>query len=312
MIRRPPRSTLFPYTTLFRSRNHHRARQAPCRCRTGGCDHRARRRASGGGRSKAVITVVLDDDPTGTQSMSDISVILDWNRSEAWQAVEPGDRAVHLLTNTRAYAAAEAAGLGASAASEARQHFPDARMILRGDSTLRGHLWEEYMALRSVVAPGREDVPLLLVPALPAAGRITIGGVHLLEREGERVPLELTEYARDGALAYSSAELARWAEERSAGRFAAGDAVTVPLEIVRSEGAARVADALATATRIGRAVVVVPDAETEGDLETIADGLRLAEQEGSVVVTRCAPAFAAVLSGAGATTTAPPPSGERG
>src|SRR2546422_5023104 len=26
MIRRPPRSTLFPYTTLFRSRSHHRSR----------------------------------------------------------------------------------------------------------------------------------------------------------------------------------------------------------------------------------------------------------------------------------------------
>src|SRR5258707_11083591 len=26
MIRRPPRSTLFPYTTLFRSGHHHRAR----------------------------------------------------------------------------------------------------------------------------------------------------------------------------------------------------------------------------------------------------------------------------------------------
>src|SRR5689334_23746121 len=26
MIRRPPRSTLFPYTTLFRSRRHHRRR----------------------------------------------------------------------------------------------------------------------------------------------------------------------------------------------------------------------------------------------------------------------------------------------
>src|SRR2546422_1476625 len=28
MIRRPPRSTLFPYTTLFRSRGGHRARRA--------------------------------------------------------------------------------------------------------------------------------------------------------------------------------------------------------------------------------------------------------------------------------------------
>src|SRR5688572_31866708 len=34
MIRRPPRSTLFPYTTLFRSRHHvlaaHRAPDTPC------------------------------------------------------------------------------------------------------------------------------------------------------------------------------------------------------------------------------------------------------------------------------------------
>src|SRR3712207_7660078 len=30
MIRRPPRSTLFPYTTLFRSRS----RQSPARCRS--------------------------------------------------------------------------------------------------------------------------------------------------------------------------------------------------------------------------------------------------------------------------------------
>src|SRR6266508_6080536 len=29
MIRRPPRSTLFPYTTLFRSRRRHRCRRRP-------------------------------------------------------------------------------------------------------------------------------------------------------------------------------------------------------------------------------------------------------------------------------------------
>src|SRR5258705_13848598 len=33
MIRRPPRSTLFPYTTLFRSRPHHHARPAGHRVR---------------------------------------------------------------------------------------------------------------------------------------------------------------------------------------------------------------------------------------------------------------------------------------
>src|SRR5689334_24087147 len=36
MIRPPPRSTLFPYTTLFRSLREHRARQGPVGGRHGG------------------------------------------------------------------------------------------------------------------------------------------------------------------------------------------------------------------------------------------------------------------------------------
>src|SRR3712207_7221084 len=46
MIRRPPRSTLFPYTTLFRSeREAHRLHgHAPARCAEGGGDVLARRR----------------------------------------------------------------------------------------------------------------------------------------------------------------------------------------------------------------------------------------------------------------------------
>src|SRR5438093_9415831 len=36
MIRRPPRSTLFPYTTLFRSRRHDARRRGPHVCPRGG------------------------------------------------------------------------------------------------------------------------------------------------------------------------------------------------------------------------------------------------------------------------------------
>jgi uncharacterized protein YgbK (DUF1537 family) len=260
-----------------------------------------------------VITVVLDDDPTGAQAMSGVSVILDWQDPDAWRSVEPGDRAVHLLTNSRAHDGVGAATLVASAARAARMRRPDCRLVLRGDSTLRAHLWEEYEALRAVVEPDRADVPHLLVPALPAAGRVTVGGVQLLERDGRRIPLDRTEYANDGALAYTSAELAFWAEERSAGRFAAADAVTVPLEALRSTaGASRVAAAIAAAAQTGRPAVVVPDAEDERDLETIADGLRIHEATSESVVVRCAPAFAAVLSGAAARAAPAAPSGDRG
>src|SRR3712207_8293294 len=57
MIRRPPRSTLFPYTTLFRSRLDHGRRErglsaAPAYRLARGQDHRAREAAAGRRRSR--------------------------------------------------------------------------------------------------------------------------------------------------------------------------------------------------------------------------------------------------------------------
>src|SRR5688572_31247342 len=58
MIRRPPRSTLFPYTTLFRSREGNRGR---------GCDRRRWARRCGAGQGDAVHrrspVLVLDRRP---------------------------------------------------------------------------------------------------------------------------------------------------------------------------------------------------------------------------------------------------------
>jgi hypothetical protein len=244
-----------------------------------------------------VITVVLDDDPTGTQLMSDVPVVLDWTDAAAWDAVREDDRAVHVLTNSRAHSGSEAAALVAEATRAARAWRPGARVVLRGDSTLRAHVWEEYAALRDALAPGRTGVPLLLVPALPSAGRFTVDGVQVIERDGVRIPLDRTEYASDGDLAYSSAALARWADERSRGRMRAADAVAIPSAVLRRpDGAAAVADALETAAQAGRPAAVVPDAETDADLKTIAAGLEAAEHAGTVAIVRCAPAFAAVLT----------------
>jgi uncharacterized protein YgbK (DUF1537 family) len=253
------------------------------------------------------ITAVLDDDPTGTQAMANVSIVLDWSDGAVAGAVLARDPSVHLLTNSRAHTAAEAGAMTASAAAAARAAFGDARLLLRGDSTLRGYVWEEYRAVRDHVSPAAPGVPLLLVPAFPAAGRVTIDGVHLLERNGERVPLDRTEYARDAHLSYSDARLARWADERSGGQLAAADAVEVPLARLRSvDGAEAVAAAIRTVFRNGRPAVVVPDAETVSDLGVIARGLRLAEADTPVVV-RCAPAFAAIVTGTAATGLVAPP-----
>ena len=138
---------------------------------------------------------------------------------------------------------------------------------------------------------------LLLVPALPSAGRVTVGGVHLFDRDGRRTPLHETEYARDGVFAYSSARLLEWAEERSGGLFRAGAGRELHLDVLRSRGPAAVTEALRALSASGGPAVLAPDAETLVDLEVVAEGYRAATAEGASVIVRCAPTFAGVLGG---------------
>jgi uncharacterized protein YgbK (DUF1537 family) len=230
--------------------------------------------------------VVLDDDPTGTQAVAGVPVLLEWSPELVREAAR-GARALHLLTNSRAYPPERARAIVRDAAATAVAALGRPRLALRGDSTLRGHLLEEYLAVCEA-AFGARAVPLLLVPALPAAGRVTVGGVHLIERGGRRVPLHETEYARDPAFAYASARLLDWAEERSGGLFRAADG-----REVAPDGVAEALKELAW-----RRAVCVPDAESIDDLERIAAGLREAEAAGVAVVVRSAPTFVGVLSGA--------------
>src|SRR5207248_3577804 len=128
------------------------------------------------------------------------------------EARATGSPAIHLLTNSRAFPPARAAEIVRDAAEAAVAAFGRPRLALRGDSTLRAHLLEEYLAVRDAAFPGRTP-PLLLVPALPAAGRVTVGGVHLIERDGRRTPLHETEYAADPSFAYRDARLLQWADD---------------------------------------------------------------------------------------------------
>ena len=249
--------------------------------------------------------VVLDDDPTGTQAVANVPVLLDWD-ADIVKRSAIGHPSLHLLTNSRALSPERARRVVRDAADAAVGALSRPRLWLRGDSTLRAHLLEEYLAVCDAAYPGRTP-PLLLVPALPHphAGRITVGGTHMIEREGVRVPLHETEYARDAGFAYRNARLLQWAEDRSSGFFP----VSAGLE-VGSQGADVLAAALLELAAAGTPAVCVPDAATYADLETIADGLRRAETAGADVIVRSAPAFVGIFAGNLASSNVAPPAAE--
>lgn len=232
--------------------------------------------------------LVLDDDPTGTQTVSDVEVVLHPSLAAYRRFFAGEERAAYVLTNSRALPEEEATALvreiKLQAERAAVESAREVAFVLRGDSTLRGHVFAEMDVFVTGGSVG------LFVPAFPEGGRTTVGGVHYLDSGGGRVPVARTEFAEDPVFGYESERLADWVAEVGGGR----PAVTVPLEELRQRGPRAVADAL---TGAPAGAVVVPDAETRGDVEAIAWGLLDAEEGGRRVVVRSASTFAAVRAG---------------
>jgi uncharacterized protein YgbK (DUF1537 family) len=254
------------------------------------------------------LSVLLDDDPTGPQLLANVPMLLKWSQAEIAEAAQ-GHRSIHLMTNTRALDPRAAAELTRNAAYDAITAVPNVRLVLRGDSTLRAHLVEEYDAVRSVAFPSDQPA-LLLVPAMPSAGRVTRGGVHWLVRGGRAQPIAESQYAQDGDFRYRSSRLLNYAQERSGGRFPTSNGLEVPLARLLNDGPVAVADALESVA--GRAGVVVPDAVTAEHVERIVAGLLLAEERGVPVIARGSPTLAAVLGGGAAEHPVPLPDGSGG
>ncbi|ADB49883.1 four-carbon acid sugar kinase family protein [Conexibacter woesei] len=243
--------------------------------------------------------LVLDDDPTGSQTVAGVPLLLRFDDADVAWALDDGGDVVFALTNSRALPERDAVALTRSVtrsvASAALARGRDVRVLSRGDSTLRGHFPAEVDALVAGLGDVGHDPPdaILLCPAYPEAGRVTIDGVHLLrDGDGRLVPVAETEFARDPVFAYGESDLREWAARRCG--ISPSEVGHVALGEIRAGGAARVAELLRDA-RGGR--VVALDAETRADLDVLAAGIVAAERAGRRFVYRTAPSFVAARAG---------------
>lgn len=228
--------------------------------------------------------------------MCGVPLVLDWTGEALARALAGGAHAVHILTNSRALSPAEAFSQTRSAAFAARVAAPHAHLLLRGDSTLRAHFYEEATALAEVAYPNQTPV-IVLAPALPAAGRVTRGGVHFVESARGSEPVGTTEYANDGIFSYRASRLLDWAEERSGGRLKASDGAEVLLSDLRTHGPSVIGRNVAALEARGMPSVLTVDAETDNDVAVAAEGLVNSLTAGTPLVIRCSPAFAAAIEG---------------
>lgn len=229
-------------------------------------------------------TIVLDDDPTGTQSASDVTVLFDATADTITDALRTA-QSVYIQTNSRAIDEGAARNLVAAIhrdGIEAGHRLgTDIRFVLRGDSTLRGHVFaetEEFLTPESII---------LFVPSFPDGGRTTLEGTHYVNVGGKNVPAHESEYADDPVFPFNTSVLVDYVQEKS-GRLA----TAVALDGVRS--IAPLVQAIKSATP---GSVILPDAVTDEDIRCIAAAVEQAIGQGASVVVRCASPLAAMLAG---------------
>jgi len=241
--------------------------------------------------------VVVDDDPTGTQTVSDTRVLLDWDAADLEGALSSSAPLFFLLTNSRSLPAAQAVWLNEQIGSQLVRAHADVPFVVvsRSDSTLRGHYPEEVLALQRGL--GQTFDGHLIVPAFFEGGRYTIGDTHWVATPEPTspsvVPASSTPFAKDPAFGYTTAHLPSWVAEKSRGRWTAEQVQSVTLETVR-QGPTAVCRRLQD---IQGGVPVVVNAASYGDLAGFVLGLLEAEGRGKRFLYRTAASFVRLRAG---------------
>ncbi len=241
---------------------------------------------------------VIDDDPTGTQTVHDIELFLTWDAYTLAEALGNDARLFYLLTNSRSMPEEEAVQFNRETARQlveaSRATGTDFVVASRSDSTLRGHYPAEIIALQRELSTlqGRRFDGHLLVPAFFEGGRYTINDSHYAATptadSATLLPANETPFARDQVFGYATAYLPAWIEAKSGGYWQASQVISIGLELIRQGGPDAVASRLKA---VQGGVPVVINAAGYGDLAVVVLALLRAEAAGKRFLYRTAASF---------------------
>ncbi len=244
--------------------------------------------------------VVLDDDPTGVQTVHDVSVYTDWETESIRSGFAEENPMFFILTNSRSFSAEETARVHrliaqrvAQAAKESGKEFI---LISRGDSTLRGHYPLETGTLCETLEAetNRAVDGEIICPFFPEGGRFTMGNVHYVKEKSVFIPAGMTEFAKDKSFGYQSSDLTEYVEEKTGGAYKKEDCICITLDELHNHDVASVKEKLMAAEHFAKIIV---NAMTYEDLKVFCAAFLDAVKEGKQFLARTAAAFPKVLGG---------------
>jgi len=249
------------------------------------------------GKSDAKI-VILDDDPTGTQTVCGLPVLTHWSEPALADELTGKYPAFFILTNSRSMSEARACqlareiGIRLKRASE-RTRVP-VKLISRSDSTLRGHFPAEVDEMARVM--GKDKLPYLILPFFLEGGRVTLNDIHYVREENLLIPAGQTPFAKDAAFGFCHSNLRQWVEEKTRGKINAAEVTSISLDDLRIGGPFRVAEILAGVKPAGACIV---NAASYRDMEVLVTALLNVESSGKEFLCRSAASFVRTRIGMG-------------
>ena len=175
------------------------------------------------------VLVILDDDPTGVQTVHDVNVYTAVDVSTLVSAFRNNDKLFFILTNSRAFSSDDTIKyhrmLMKNIHDASKITGRSYSVISRGDSTLRGHYPLEMDVISESISlwEGKETDAELLIPFFMEGGRHTVDCVHMLRIDGHDIPVGESEFAKDKTFGFHSSDLRDYIEEKTEGRIAKND-----------------------------------------------------------------------------------------
>lgn len=244
--------------------------------------------------------VVLDDDPTGVQTVHDISVYTDWSKESIRQGFAEDNQLFYILTNSRGFTAEQTTKAHHEIAKAVHEVSMETGkeyiFISRSDSTLRGHYPLETELLRADYEKntGKTIDGEILCPFFKEGGRFTINNVHYVQYGDELIPANETEFAKDKTFGYTAATMPEYVEEKTAGTYKKESVICISLEDIHSMNLDRIEEQLMSVDGFRKIIVNAVD---YADIKVFCVALYRAMAKGKVFMFRTAAAIVKVMGG---------------
>jgi len=242
--------------------------------------------------------IVLDDDPTGIQTVHSIPVYTSWDFSTLRQIMEDKHKVIYILTNSRALTSVETQRLHKQLAIDLKQialkEGKKFLLISRSDSTLRGHYPLETKTIYDELKKDKEIDGEIIIPFFLEGGRFTFNDIHYVKEEDILVPIGQTEFARDSVFGYKSSNLKEWIEEKTAGQYPASQVLSISLKMLRKKDIKGILHKLLKIKNFNKVIV---NAVEYTDLKVFLIALSESISRGKNFLFRTAASFVQVIGG---------------